>query len=566
MLSKGLHPDHLADLRKSGLTDDTISKSGIYSVPPDRVDKIIGRANGVRSLMAIPYPGTDFTRFRLFPPCKIAPKDERPRKYFQIPGSPIHLYVPPGFDPDGEVIRITEGEKKALRGTQEGLNVVGLGGIWNFANRDENDRPQLIEALAAIKWAGRCVELLPDSDFQLNPSVCHAVFRLGTMIEREGATVKVVRLPGSSKLDDFLCAHSVETFCQLELLDLSNRIFRGAQIKEEGLSVAIRRSVLGMGDFLGLRIEPRPYILKPLLRPGTLGMVYSPAGFGKTMFALSLCVAITHRVPLGEWETETPVKTLYIDAEMPADDLQKRLRDLTWGLGRPAAPLDLWSAEYAEREGWPRPVLTNKEYRQAIYDFVSAEKYGLVILDNKAALTPGIDESAKKDWDDVNQWLLSLRFLGIAVVLVHHAGKSGAQRGTSGAEDSLDFILKLERPSGYQEDQGCDIDVTFQKARSIYGPDAAPFNFKIVKAGGEDGLAWEVTPKEAKKDVLIIAMLGNGKTGSETAKAAKVTRGYVSRVKFRALKEGYLEMDESGKKIRFTAAGKHEFGEVEIDD
>ena len=121
-------------------------------------------------------------------------------------------------------------------------------------------------------------------------------------------------------------------------------------------------------------------------------------------------------------------------------------------------------------------------------------------------------------------------------------------------------------PSGYQEDQGCDIDVTFQKARSIYGPDAAPFNFKIVKAGGEDGLAWEVTPKEAKKDVLIIAMLGNGKTGSETAKAAKVTRGYVSRVKFRALKEGYLEMDESGKKIRFTAAGKHEFGEVEIDD
>jgi len=555
------------DLTKSGLTEETITASGIRSVPPRDIEKII-RANGsLRSLMAIPYPGTNFIRYKLFPPCKLSAKDAKPRKYYQPPGSPICLYIPPAFDAKGPVIRITEGEKKALKGTQEELNVLGLGGIWNFASKDDNDQPQLIDALTSINWDGREVKLVPDGDFQLNPSVCHAVYRLGVMLTKEGALVRVVRLPGSSKLDDYLCGHSVESFCQLNLLDLDDRIFRGAQIREEGLGVAIRSAILDLGRFVGLRIEKRPYILRPILRPGTLGMIFSPAGYGKTMFSLALAIAVTYGVPVGEWEAETPVKTLYIDAEMAGDDLQKRLLSLTHGLGEPVAPLHVWSSDYAEREGWPRPILTNKDFRQAIYDHVSDEKYGLVILDNKAALAPGIDESSKKDWDEINQWLLSLRFLGISALMVHHAGKSGQQRGTSGVEDSLDFILRLEHPSDYAEEDGCDIDVSFQKARAIFGPDAAPLNFKLKKTADGDGLTWVVTPKEAKKDALIIAMLGNGKSVTETAKGVKVTKGYVSRIKGKAISDGYLETDEKDRKrMRFTLAGKLSFGDVEIEE
>jgi hypothetical protein len=564
-LENAISPEQLLDLEKSGLNTETIRASGIHSVVPGDINSIL-RVNGnIRSLMAIPYPGTNFTRYKLFPPCRLSPKDEKPRKYYQPPGSPICLYTPPGFDPKSPVIRITEGEKKSLRGCQEDLNVCGLGGIWNFASKDDNDRPQLIDGLASISWEGKEVELIPDGDFQMNPSVCHAVYRLASMLKKEGAKVKIVRLPANSKLDDYLCTHPIEAFCQLELLDLDNRIFRGAQIKEDGLGVAIRSAILGLGNFLDLNIERRPYILKPILRPGTLGMIYSPPGYGKTMFTLALAIAATYSVPVGEWETETAVKTLYIDAEMASDDLQERLRSLTLGLHSPDSPLHVWSSDYAEREGWPRPVLTNKEYRQAIYDFVSQEKYGLVMLDNKAALAPGIDESSKKDWDDINQWLLSLRFLGIAVILLHHAGKSGAQRGTSGVEDSLDFILKLEHPSDYQEEDGCDIDVSFQKARSIFGPDAAPFNFKLVKTPMGDGLTWVVTPKEAKKDVSIIAMLGNGATVTEVGISMKVTKGYVSRVKSKAINDGYLEVDDEKKrKVVFTAAGRREFGGVEI--
>ena len=563
---EGLSPEHLMDLKASGLNEETIKASGIRSVPPRDIASIIKANGNLRSLMAIPYPGTDFTRYKLFPPCKLSIKDAKPRKYYQQPGSPICLYQPPEFSARAPVIRITEGEKKALKGTQEELNVCGLGGIWNFASKDDNDQPQLIESLNSIAWEGREVELIPDGDFQLNPSVCHAVYRLGVMLRKEGALVRVVQLPGSSKLDDYLCEHSIEAFCYLPLLELDHRIFRSAQIREEGLGVAIRSAILDLGRFTSLRIEKRPYILKPILRPGTLGMIFSPAGYGKTMFSLALAIAVTYGVPVGEWEAETPVKTLYIDAEMAGDDLQKRLKSLTAGLGDPLAPLHVWSSDYAEREGWPRPVLTNKDYRQAIYDYVSAEKYGLVILDNKAALAPGIDESSKKDWDEINQWLLSLRFLGISAMLVHHAGKSGQQRGTSGVEDSLDFILRLEHPTDYEEEDGCDIDVSFQKARSIFGPDAAPFNFKLIKTPDGEGLTWVVTPKEAKKDALIVSMLGHGKSVTETAKAVKVSASYVYRIKKAAVGDGYLAAeDESGKRVKFTVAGKLRFADVEFE-
>jgi len=565
-MENSLCPEHLADLKKSGLSDETIKRSGIYSVPPQNINPILGSNNHVNSLMAFPYHGTNFIRYKLFPAAKLSTKDVKPRRYYQPPGSSIYLYEPQGFDPTLPIVRICEGEKKALRGVQEGLNACAIGGVWNFSTKDENDRPELIEGFKKMDWRDKAVELVPDGDFQLNPSVLHAVFRLGKMLTAEGAQVKIVRLPGNSKLDDFLCTHSIEEFYQLELLDLESRIFRNAQIKEDGYGAAIRGAVLGFKGFLNLEIEKRPYILKPILRPGTLGMIYSPAGYGKTMLAISLVIAVTHKLSIGSWDVETPVKTLYVDAEMSGDDLQKRIKELSFNLPRPDAPLDVWSAEYAERQGWPRPVLTNKEYREAIYNYISEEKYGLVILDNKASLCPNIDENSKRDWDDIGQWMLALRFIGTAVILIHHSGKSRQPRGSTGVEDSLDFILKLDRPADYREEDGCSVDVSFQKSRAIFGLDAAGFNFKINPLPAGDGLTWTVSPKEADKIAMVIAMLGNGKTATETVKAAKISRQYVSRVRSKAIADGYLAVDGDNKKLTtFTLAGKAEFGGVDFE-
>jgi len=64
--ASAFHSEHLADLRKSGLSDETIEQAGLSSVRPNDISKVTA-VPGVTSLLAIPYDD-DFTRYKVFPP------------------------------------------------------------------------------------------------------------------------------------------------------------------------------------------------------------------------------------------------------------------------------------------------------------------------------------------------------------------------------------------------------------------------------------------------------------------------------------------------------------------
>jgi len=53
-------------------------------------------------------------------------------------------------------------------------------------------------------------------------------------------------------------------------------------------------------------------------------------------------------------------------------------------------------------------------------------------------------ENEADSWELVNNWLLDLRRRKIAVVIVHHAGRSGEMRGTSKREDNVFWIIALD--------------------------------------------------------------------------------------------------------------------------
>ncbi len=245
-----LHPDHVADLKNSGLSDETMMAAGIYTVPPGQINKTFGWDIPIDSLLAFPYPGTHFTRYKLFPPYK-KKGETRAQKYFQPKGSGIALYKPPGFDADKDLILITEGEKKALKATQEGLNCIALGGIWNFAVKDKNGKSQLIDDFDSIEWIDRKAELVPDSDFQKKLEIKKAVYRLGTMLEQRGASVSVVCLPvpeSLGKLDDYLCEHGIEEFENLKRISLKHTLFsdvkkREKQSKDQGEKQSEKKSI-----------------------------------------------------------------------------------------------------------------------------------------------------------------------------------------------------------------------------------------------------------------------------------------------------------------------------------
>lgn len=59
----------------------------------------------------------------------------------------------------------------------------------------------------------------------------------------------------------------------------------------------------------------------------------------------------------------------------------------------------------------------------------------------------------------------SHRRAGRSIVLVHHAGKGGAQRGTSKREDVLDTVIALRRPTDYSADQGARFNSFRESAR-----------------------------------------------------------------------------------------------------
>src|SRR5271166_1020948 len=87
-------------------------------------------------------------------------------------------------------------------------------------------------------------------------------------------------------------------------------------------------------------------------------------------------------------------------------------------------------------------------------------------------------------------WLLRLRREGISVLLVHHAGTNGRQRGTSRREDALDTVIALRRPEDYSPEQSARFEIHFEKLRNrVEGAGAIPFEASIT-ADGQEGIRW----------------------------------------------------------------------------
>src|SRR5687767_10798697 len=113
-----LAPEHLEDLKASGLTDATIAALHFTSLRPSDIP-----VRGAQSAYALPYFNLDgsmncFKRVKLVPGVK--DKDGHTQKYWQAPGSQPGLFLAPSFFNWQTVARnpktavtITEGEKKA---------------------------------------------------------------------------------------------------------------------------------------------------------------------------------------------------------------------------------------------------------------------------------------------------------------------------------------------------------------------------------------------------------------------------------------------------------------------
>ncbi len=163
----------------------------------------------------------------------------------------------------------------------------------------------------------------------------------------------------------------------------------------------------------------------------------------------------------------------------------------------------------------------------------------VVVLDNLSALCRSGKENEGESWLPVQDWLLRMRQQGRSVLLVHHAGKSGEQRGTSRREDLLDTVIKLQHPSDYAAHEGLRCEVRYEKARGFHGEDAKPFEVQMRQEG--DGAArWSTKDSEDSMLERVVALIQEGISIRNAAEELGITRSRVERLKKKAAAQGML--------------------------
>lgn len=285
---------------------------------------------------------------------------------------------------------------------------------------------------------------------------------------------------------------------------------------------AARLTPIALDEFLRRQFPPREMILAPWLPVAGLAMLYAPRGAGKTHTALGVAYAAASGGKFLRWQAPKPRRVLIIDGEMPAAALQERIARITAEEAQePPDPAFLRIlASDLHRDGLPdlSDPMSHRLFNDAIGN---AE---LIIVDNLSTLCRTGRENEAESWGQVQGWALAKRREGKSVLFVHHAGKGGAQRGTSRREDVLDTVINLKRPEDYNPEEGARFEVHFEKARGFMGTDAEPFEATLSTRG------WTMRDLKDVLEDQVIALADEGLKQRDIAKELGKGLGTVNRI------------------------------------
>jgi len=287
-----------------------------------------------------------------------------------------------------------------------------------------------------------------------------------------------------------------------------------------------RLNPINITDMMSREIPPKKVILKPWLREKDLAMIYAARGLGKTWFALSIAHAIASGDKVLNFEATDPRRVLYVDGEMPASTIKDRLaKVILCSNVKIQNPNFLRIINHDLEENMIRDLGT-RAGQQDINELI--DEFEVLILDNLSCLIHSGDENEAASWVIVQGWLLQLRKLGKTVIFIHHAGKSGQQRGTSKKEDVLDTVIVLKKPKDWSASDGARFEVHYEKNRGFEGDEAKPFEARLVT--NANGVAeWIYKGIEGTNKDEALKLYEEGLSMTDIAKEVGVDKSTVSR-------------------------------------
>ncbi|MCD6056411.1 MAG: hypothetical protein K0R12_1373 [Gammaproteobacteria bacterium] len=314
-------------------------------------------------------------------------------------------------------------------------------------------------------------------------------------------------------------------------------------------------------ELMALPNTPTVNVLSPWLPEEGLAMIYAKRGIGKTYLALAIAYAIATGGSLLGWQASKARSVLYIDGEMTLKSLAERLKALSKGdkCHRSGLPLGVINPDklvgnaVPELKGTLKTAKTFSECQQILDQIIAktkmidlanlrdqartlpwVEPYEVIIIDNISTLCPSTKENEADTWSPVQRWAVMMRSLGKTVLFVHHAGKSGAQRGTSKREDVLDTVMTLKPSLSLAADkndngeQGACFEVHFEKHRGFYGESTKPFKAELI-TGADGSHHWQYHRLEANPAEQIALLKAQGYSYQQIADQVGVSKSTVSR-------------------------------------
>jgi putative DNA primase/helicase len=284
-------------------------------------------------------------------------------------------------------------------------------------------------------------------------------------------------------------------------------------------------------QLLSAEIPAREDLLAPVFKTQSLSMVYSKRGTGKTFFCLAIACAVASGSDFLGWTSPRPRGVLYVDAELPVATLQERVLELSQERIHAISEslnLDLLSFITPDLQSIPMPDLGTRQGQILIEDQINGHE--LLVLDNLSALVRSGKENEGEGWLPVQEWALSLWQKGISVLFVHHAGKSGAQRGTSRREDVLDLVIALRQPSNYSSEEGLRCEVCFEKCRTLLGDSAKSFEVQLAK-NVQGNLEWKPRSIEDVLANRVSELTALGLSVRDIADELGIPKSNVQRIK-----------------------------------
>ena len=192
--------------------------------------------------------------------------------------------------------------------------------------------------------------------------------------------------------------------------------------------------------------------------------------------------------------------------------------------------------------------------QQAITARCIASRVKGLILDNLSTLASGVRENEADSWEQVNHWLLDLRRRKIAVVIVHHAGRSGEMRGTSKREDNVFWIIALDDAKQSADDKrGARFISRFTKPSRNTQEEIPAYEWHIVtETSGE----MSISHKRAESLQVFRKLIEDGVTeATQLAEEMKVSKGTISKMAAKAIREGWLR--KNGREYALVEAAQN---------